>query len=69
MAGKSKAQFEKRRKELARHERQKEKRARRIEAKERKTSAPSGSEDGDPQIAGIGLGPQSSPEEPQGDGQ
>lgn len=62
MAKKSRAQFEKRQKELARQERQKSKHARKVEARERKLGEAPGE---DPDIAGIQLGPQ--PEPPSDD--
>jgi len=63
MAVKSKAHFEKRRKEIARQEKQKEKRARRLEAKERQDSGAPGAEEVDPDLAGIVPGPQPPPED------
>jgi hypothetical protein len=67
MVARSRSQFEKRRKELARQERQKEKRDRRLEQKERKTGetgdGPEEEEEEDPDIAGIRLGPQAPSDE------
>jgi hypothetical protein len=60
---KSKAQFEKRRKEIARQEKQKEKRARRLEAKERQAAGGPGAGEEDPDLAGIVPGPQPPPED------
>ena len=63
MASKSRAQIDKRRKELARQERQNEKRARRLAQRER---GPDGDAEGsgeDPDIAGIRLGPQPPPDD------
>lgn len=57
LASKSRAQFDKRRKELDRQNRQKEKRARKAAEKERKGEGGAGVEE-DPDIAGIQLGPQ-----------
>jgi hypothetical protein len=53
--------FTKRQKERQRQEKQQEKRARRMESRERKASG--GSENEDPDIAGIALGPQPPAEE------
>ena len=53
---------QKRAREKARIDRQKEKEARRLEAKERKATAPPRSGDGDPDLAGIQLGPQPRPD-------
>lgn len=64
MAGRSKTHFEKRRKELARQEKQKEKRARRLEGKDIKTVEDKEAEVEDPDIAGIRLGPQPLPDDP-----
>lgn len=64
MAKASRGPFAKRQKELARQERQKEKQARRSEAKERKASTTAETGDEDPDLAGIRLGPQPTPEEP-----
>jgi hypothetical protein len=61
MAKKSQASFAKRQKELARQEKQRQKQARKLESKERKAST--GTEDEDPDIAGIRLGPQPLSEE------
>ena len=62
MAKNSRPSFQKRAKEKARQERQKEKDARRLEARERKSSAPSKTGE-DPDIAGIVPGPQPLPPE------
>jgi hypothetical protein len=51
----------KRARERARQERQQIKAARRLEAKQRKASAPAATGDEDPDIAGIVPGPQPSP--------
>jgi hypothetical protein len=59
----SRGPFAKRQKELARREKQKEKQARRLEAKERTAEPGSVPEGEDPDIAGIQLGPQPSPDE------
>lgn len=64
MASKSRAQIDKRRKELARQERQKEKRARRLADREQDPDAPEPAEIEDPDIAGIQLGPQPPEDEP-----
>jgi len=54
---------QKRAREKARIDRQKEKVARRLEAKERKASAPARASDGeDPDLAGIQPGPQPRPD-------
>jgi hypothetical protein len=59
----SRGPFAKRQKELARREKQKEKQARRLEAKDR-PAEPGALPDGeDPDIAGIQLGPQPTPDE------
>lgn len=62
MAVKSKAAYTKRQKERRRQEKQLEKRARRMEARGREASG--GSENEDPDIEGIRLGPQPRPDEP-----
>jgi hypothetical protein len=67
MATSSRGPFVKRQKELARQERQKEKQARRLEAKARKATASAEASDGDPDLAGIRLGPQPSPDDPSPD--
>lgn len=56
------SQFEKRKKELARRERQKQKAVRRSEREREKADKPSGPEEEDPDIAGIVHGPQPLPE-------
>ena len=53
----------KRQREKVLQERQQQKSARRLEAKERKASAPRGEGDEDPDIAGIVPGPQPLPEQ------
>jgi hypothetical protein len=58
---KSRPTQNKRARERARQEKQKDKQARRLEAKSRKLNSPSGSSDGDPDIAGIVPGPQANP--------
>ena len=63
----SRGPFAKRQKELARREKQKEKQARRLEAKERPAEPGPTQEGEDPDIAGIRLGPQPPPDEPQTD--
>ena len=63
MAKKSRPTSQKRNKEKARQERQKEKDARRLEARERKASAPPRPLGEDPDIAGIIPGPQPLPPE------
>jgi len=62
VAKNSKPTSQKRAREKARIDRQKEKEARRLEAKERKATAPPRSGDEDPDLAGIQLGPQPRPE-------
>jgi hypothetical protein len=62
VAKNSKPTSQKRAREKARIDRQKEKEARRLEAKERKAASPPRSGDGDPDLAGIQLGPQPRPE-------
>jgi hypothetical protein len=63
----SRGPFAKRQKELARREKQKEKQARRLEAKDR-PAEPGDLPDGeDPDIAGIRLGPQPTPDEADSD--
>ena len=62
MAKNSKPTSQKRAREKARIDRQKEKEARRLEAKERKASAQPRSGEGDPDLAGIQLGPQPRPD-------
>lgn len=57
MAKTSRPTVKKREKEKARQERQKQKDAHRLEAKERKASAPPRPEGEDPDIAGIIAGP------------
>jgi hypothetical protein len=64
MAGKSRATFQKRQKEVARRQKQQDKAMRRLETKQRKAqngSARVGDED--PDIAGIRPGPQPLPEQ------
>jgi hypothetical protein len=63
----SRGPFAKRQKELARREKQKEKQARRLEAKTRPADGESAPEGEDPDIAGIQLGPQPTPEDPPED--
>jgi hypothetical protein len=63
MAKKSKPTFQKRNREIARMEKQKAKEARRLEAKERRANAMPRTNDEDPDIAGIRLGPQPLPEQ------
>ena len=63
----SRGPFAKRQKELARREKQKEKQARRLEAKARPADPLAGAEGEDPDIAGIQLGPQPPPDEPETD--
>lgn len=55
---KSSNSFEKRRKELARKEKQREKAERREQREREKAARPAGSEGEDPDIAGIVPGPQ-----------
>jgi hypothetical protein len=55
--------FAKRHKELARREKQKEKQAKRLEAKTRPAEPGAAPEGEDPDIAGIQLGPQPTPDE------
>jgi hypothetical protein len=62
VAKNSKPTSQKRAREKARIDRQKEKEARRLEAKERKASAPPKSGDEDPDLVGIQLGPQPRPD-------
>jgi len=62
LAKNSKPTSQKRAREKARIDRQKEKEARRLEAKERKASAPPRPSDEDPDLAGIQLGPQPRPD-------
>jgi hypothetical protein len=61
MGKNSRPSFQKRQKEKARQERQKEKDARRVEARERKATAPPKPDGEDPDIAGIVPGPQPLP--------
>jgi hypothetical protein len=63
----SRGPFAKRQKELARREKQKEKQAKRLEAKSRPVEPGAEAEGEDPDIAGIRLGPQPTPEDPPGD--
>lgn len=64
MAGKGRATFAKRQKEIARQERQRAKAARRAERKQAKEEVGPRPADGeDPDIAGITPGPQPLPEE------
>jgi hypothetical protein len=63
MAKKSRPTSQKRIKEKTRQERQKEKDVRRLEARERKASAPQRAPGEDPDIAGIVPGPQPLPPE------
>lgn len=63
MARPSRGPFAKRQKELARQERQKDKAARRLAAKDGKADALADTEGEDPDLAGIQVGPQPSPED------
>ena len=58
---KSRPTQNKRARERARQEKAQQKHARRMEAKERKTTSPSGAPGEDPDIAGIVPGPQPNP--------
>ena len=63
MARKTRSTFEKRRKEMARQQKQKDKLARRLESKQRDGGAPAGPGGEDPDIAGVRPGPQPLPPE------
>lgn len=63
MAKSQRGTFAKRRKEMARQEKQREKRAQRLAAKEDRTKAVPGAPGEDPDLAGIRLGPQPPPED------
>jgi len=64
MARKTRSTFEKRRKEMARQQKQKDKLARRLESKQREAGgAPSSRAGEDPDIAGVRPGPQPLPPE------
>jgi len=58
---KSRPTQNKRARERARQEKQQAKQARRLEAKDRKSTTPSGAPGEDPDIAGIVPGPQANP--------
>jgi hypothetical protein len=63
MAGRSNTSFEKRKKELARKDKQRQKAEKREQRAREKAERPAGSEGEDPDIAGIVPGPQPPPED------